>query len=136
LKLIIKSESDLPGAALELLRAYPASRIFALYGSMGAGKTTFVKAVCKAVGVVDVVQSPTFSIINEYKTETGSSVFHFDFYRIKKLEEAYDIGYEEYVYSGDYCFIEWPELIELLLPAETVNIRISGESERHIETAI
>ncbi|MEI6433408.1 MAG: tRNA (adenosine(37)-N6)-threonylcarbamoyltransferase complex ATPase subunit type 1 TsaE [Bacteroidota bacterium] len=134
MKCTIKSESELPGAAIELLTAYPNVRIFALYGSMGAGKTTFIKAICQELGVADIVQSPTFSIINEYKTVDGKTIFHFDFYRIKKTEEAFDIGYEDYLFSGSYCFLEWPELIESLLPDETVRVRISGEKERVIET--
>ena len=100
---------------------------------MGAGKTTFIKAICRVIGVVDVVQSPTFSIINEYKTPGGESVYHFDFYRIKKTEEAFDIGYEDYIYSGSYCFIEWPELIAELLPPETIRVTLSAGPERIIE---
>jgi len=89
--------------------------------------------LCKSLGAVDIVQSPSFSIINEYKTHAGDSIFHFDFYRIKKIEEAFDIGYEDYFYSGSYCFIEWPELIEELLPEGTVKVSITGEAERLIE---
>jgi tRNA threonylcarbamoyladenosine biosynthesis protein TsaE len=133
LKLICNSESDLLPAAGKLLESFPDARVFAFYGSMGAGKTTFIKAICTVLGVADIVQSPTFSIINEYKTLTGNSIFHFDFYRIKKTEEVFDIGYEDYLYSGCYCFMEWPELIEPLLPEETIRIRISGEEERSIE---
>jgi tRNA threonylcarbamoyladenosine biosynthesis protein TsaE len=132
-KLNCKSESDLFPAAGKLLEAYPEARIFALYGSMGAGKTTFIKAICKVLGVTDIVQSPTFSIINEYKTVTGESIYHFDFYRIRNRMEVFDIGYEDYMYSGSYCFMEWPELIESLLPEETVRVHISGENERLIE---
>ena len=121
-------------AAKELLASFPASRVFALYGHMGAGKTTFIKTICYELGITDIVQSPTFSIINEYKTGDGDSVYHFDFYRIKKLEEVYDIGYEDYIYSGNYCFLEWPELIESLLPEDTIRVRISGEEERTVET--
>lgn len=133
MKQIVKSESELPEAAHQLIAENRKFRIFALYGEMGAGKTTFIKALCHELGVRDVVQSPTFSIINEYKTLQGASVFHFDFYRIKKLEEAYDIGYEDYIYSGSYCFIEWPELIEPLLPPDTLRVFISGDDERVIE---
>ena len=133
MKQIVKSESELPEAAHQLMAEHRRFRIFALYGEMGAGKTTFIKALCHELGVRDVVQSPTFSIINEYKTLQGASVFHFDFYRIKKLEEAYDIGYEDYIYSGSYCFIEWPELIEPLLPPDTLRVFISGDDERVIE---
>jgi tRNA threonylcarbamoyladenosine biosynthesis protein TsaE len=116
----------------QILQAFPDSRVFALYGRMGAGKTTLVKELCRKLDVVDEVQSPTFSIINEYKTKGSESVFHFDFYRINKIEEVFDIGYEDYVYSGSYCFIEWPELAEDLLPEGTVRLEISGDNERVI----
>ena len=128
-----KSETDLVPAAVELLRLNPLSRIFAFYGKMGTGKTTFIKALCHQLRVIDVVQSPTFSIINEYKTAQGNSLYHFDFYRITKTEEVFDIGYEEYFYSGDFCFIEWPELIEALLPENTIRVTITGDNERTIE---
>lgn len=106
------------------------SRVFAFYGKMGAGKTTFIKAVCQELGVTDVVTSPTFAIVNEYQVNPSplaphpSLIYHFDFYRIKKLEEVYDLGYEEYFYSGALCFIEWPELIEDLLPDDAVSVEI------------
>jgi tRNA threonylcarbamoyladenosine biosynthesis protein TsaE len=100
---------------------------------MGAGKTTLIKELCHHLGATDIVQSPSFTIVNEYKTTRGESIFHFDFYRIKKLEEVMDIGYEEYFYSGDYCFIEWPELIEQLLPNDVVRVSINGDNERVIE---
>jgi tRNA threonylcarbamoyladenosine biosynthesis protein TsaE len=129
----VKTEAELPRVAEQLLAAHPRSRIFAFYGAMGAGKTTFIKAVCHALGATDIVQSPSFALINEYRTEAGESLFHFDFYRIRKLEEVFDIGYEDYLYSGSYCFIEWPELVEELLPEETVRVRISGTDERVIE---
>lgn len=99
--------------------------LFALYGKMGAGKTTFIKAVCRELGVADEVNSPTFSLVNEYRSDTtGELIYHFDFYRINKPEEAYDFGYEDYFYSGALCFIEWPELIEELLPEDTVKVTI------------
>ena len=120
-------------AARALLESFPGSRVFAFYGGMGAGKTTFIKVICASLGVADIVQSPTFSIVNEYKTTAGDSIYHFDFYRIKKTEEVFDIGYEDYLYSGSYCFMEWPELIESLLPDDAVKVRISGEAERAIE---
>ena len=136
MQVIVKSEADLIPAAKQLITANPLGRIFAFYGPMGAGKTTFIKAICRELGVADIVQSPSFSIINEYKTLTGESVFHFDFYRINKLDEAYDIGYEDYIFSGSYCFIEWPELIESLLPENTIRVRITGEADRVIEYEI
>jgi len=135
LKIVCKSESELPLAAGKLLETFPGARVFALYGSMGAGKTTFIKAICHELGVTDIVQSPTFSIINEYKTTGGTSIFHFDFYRIKKLEEVFDFGYEDYIYSGNYCFLEWPEMIESLLPDDAIRINISGDDDRIIESA-
>lgn len=135
MKIVCKSESELPLAAGKLLETFPGARVFALYGSMGAGKTTFIKAICHELGVTDIVQSPTFSIINEYKTTGGTSIFHFDFYRIKKLEEVFDFGYEDYIYSGNYCFLEWPEMIESLLPDDAIRINISGDDDRIIESA-
>lgn len=98
--------------------------VFAFYGGMGAGKTTFIKAVCKELGVNETVASPTFAIINEYKAGDGEPIYHFDFYRIHKLEEVFDFGYEDYLYSGHICFIEWPELVEQILPEDTVKLSI------------
>lgn len=112
--------------------------VVAFYGPMGAGKTTLIKDLCHRMGVTDEVNSPTFAIVNEYVTVEGESVYHFDFYRIKKLEEAYDIGYENYFYSGNLCLIEWPELIEPLLPERylRVDIRLgSTDDERIINIA-
>jgi tRNA threonylcarbamoyladenosine biosynthesis protein TsaE len=131
--LTVKNESGLLPAAEKLLAAYPGRRVFAFYGSMGAGKTTFIRVLASVLGAVDVVQSPSFAIIHEYKTATGDSIFHFDFYRIRKTEEVFDIGYEDYIYSGDWCFIEWPELVEELLPEDVVRVKISGEDGRIIE---
>ena len=106
-------------------------RVFAFYGTMGAGKTTFIKAICEALGVEDVITSPTFAIVNEYEISGNDSlkVFHFDFYRIKRLEEVYDMGYEDYFYSGALCFIEWPELIEPLLPVDAVRVSIDEQPD-------
>ena len=108
--------------------------VIAFYGSMGAGKTTLIKDLCHRMGVTDEVNSPTFAIVNEYVTEGGESVYHFDFYRIKKLEEAYEIGYENYFYSGNLCLIEWPELIEPLLPERylRVDIRLGATDDERI----
>lgn len=116
----IPSPESLDDAARRLLDAYPDSRIFAFYGEMGAGKTTFIKALCRVLQVSDVTSSPSFGLIHEYGYETGESVYHFDFYRIESVEEVFDIGYEEYMYSGKYCFLEWPEQVEAILPEETV----------------
>lgn len=97
--------------ARTLLEVHKSSRIFAFYGCMGAGKTTFIKEICKCLNVKDVIVSPTFSIVNQYNTENNESIYHFDFYRIKSLDEVYDIGYEDYFFSDNYCLIEWPEMI-------------------------
>jgi tRNA threonylcarbamoyladenosine biosynthesis protein TsaE len=110
--------------AKSILNDFGDNRIFALYGKMGAGKTVLIQHFCKILGVEDVVNSPTFAIVNEYTTKEGEPVFHFDFYRMEKPEEAYDIGYEEYIYSGNYCFLEWPEKISELLPGTFVYISI------------
>lgn len=126
--------SDLPEAAETILKEHPGRKVFALYGQMGAGKTTLIKALCRVLGVEENVSSPTFSILNEYRNTNGESVFHFDFYRIKNQQEAMDIGYEDYVYSGDYVFIEWPEKVEKLLPENYVYVQINetGEPEKRI----
>jgi len=130
-KIICKSVDNLDKIAIKLLSTYPDIRIFAFYGKMGSGKTTFIKSLCKIFGVTDIVNSPTFSIINEYKTDVGDSIFHFDFYRIKKQEEVLDIGYEDYFFSGSYCFIEWPGKVENLLPENTVRIIIEEGSRKN-----
>ena len=121
----IQSLDHIHEAAREFIAAMGDNTVFALYGKMGAGKTTFVKALCQELGVEDVVTSPTFAVINEYRSDiAGELIYHFDFYRIKKLEEVYDMGYEDYFYSGALCFIEWPELVEELLPGNTVIVTI------------
>lgn len=126
----IKSLSEIEEAAKSFVEAMDQSTVFAFYGKMGAGKTTFIKAVCETLGVTDVVNSPTFSIVNEYRSDTtGELIYHFDFYRIKKLEEVYDMGYEDYFYSGAVCFIEWPELIEDLLPGDAVKVMIEEKED-------
>ncbi len=124
----ISDLSELQKTAQILLEKFPEDRIFAFYGLMGAGKTTFIKALCQELGSTDYVTSPTFALINEYRIPDKSVIYHFDFYRIKKLEEAFDLGYEDYIYSGNYCFIEWPELIESLLPNGIVEVRIEVDN--------
>ncbi len=125
MEIIIQSVDQLQEAARQFIQEMGDSTVFALYGKMGAGKTTFVKAVCEELGVSDMITSPTFAIVNEYRSdESGELIYHFDFYRIKKLSEVYDMGYEDYFYSGALCFIEWPELIEELLPGDTVKVTI------------
>ena len=120
----IDSIDRIQEAAKEFVAQMGDNKVFAFYGKMGAGKTTFIKAICEELGVEDVVNSPTFAIVNEYTDGNGEPIFHFDFYRIKKESEAYDIGFEEYVYSGHLCFMEWSELIEDLLPEDTVKVCI------------
>src|SRR6478735_4630987 len=115
--------NDLAAAAEKVLSAAGDNRIFLFYGEMGAGKTTLIKAICAAIGVTDDVTSPTFSIVNEYEGADGP-VYHFDFYRLKQHSEALDMGYEEYFYSGSYCFIEWPEKIADLIPDTYTGVRI------------
>ena len=116
-------------AARQFIDAMGTEHVFAFYGSMGAGKTTFIKAICEELGVDDFVTSPTFAIVNEYVTSTGGTIYHFDFYRIKKLEEVYDMGYEDYFYSDALCFIEWPEMMEELLPDNAVRVSIKENAD-------
>lgn len=135
MKLTLKDISDINNVAKEFLSLINEKRIIAFYGSMGAGKTTFIKAICEELVSVDVVTSPTFTLVNEYFTKNGNILYHFDFYRINKPEEALDFGFEEYLDSGSFCFIEWPERIETLLP-ETylkVNIIVEEDNSRSIE---
>lgn len=120
---------DLKSVSEKLFGTFPGKRIFAVQGSMGAGKTTFIRYLCQQLGVQEIVQSPSFAIINEYSLPGGEPVFHFDFYRIRKREEIFDLGYEEYLYSGAYCFIEWPEIMEDLLPSGTVPVTIGVHPE-------
>lgn len=123
----IKSIEEIAVAAKEFVTAMGDRKVFAFYGKMGAGKTTFIKAVCEELGVEDVINSPTFAIVNEYVDGQGEPVYHFDFYRIKNQQEVMDLGYEDYVYSGHVCFMEWPELIENLLPDDAVKVTIEEE---------
>ena len=134
MEIIIKDIEHIREAAREFIEHIGERRVFAFYGKMGAGKTTFVKAICEELGVDDVITSPTFAIINEYTPSSlllppSSKIFHFDFYRIEKLEEVYDMGYEDYFYSGALCFIEWPELIEEILPDDAVRVSITEQED-------
>ena len=121
-----KNLADLKLIAENLIRHFPENRIFAFYGKMGAGKTTFIQSVCRVLGSDDNITSPTFALINEYDSVSGL-IYHFDFYRIKNMEEAFDFGYEDYLFSGSYCLIEWPELIEPLLPENIVKVSIVAD---------
>lgn len=121
--------NNLEESAAEFLKELGERKVVAFYGSMGAGKTTFIKAICNVLGVTDAVNSPTFAIVNEYLSADGENIYHFDFYRIKKLEEAFDIGYDNYFYSGNLCLIEWPELIEELLPDDAVRVHITETAD-------
>jgi tRNA threonylcarbamoyladenosine biosynthesis protein TsaE len=123
----LESLEELNNVAATFLRDYPKARILAFRGEMGVGKTTFIKALCEVLDVADTVNSPSFAIINEYETSNGAPVYHFDFYRIKNTEEAYDFGYEDYFYSGHYCLIEWPEKIETLLPEQHIEVNIEEQ---------
>lgn len=120
--MIVERPEGLPEAARALLEAAGGARVFALYGKMGAGKTAFIGALVQALGVAERSSSPTYALVNEYLGGDGDPVYHFDFYRIESVEEAYDMGFEEYVYSGSYCFIEWPERIAEVLPDEAVRV--------------
>lgn len=124
--LLLLNEQGEEVSALELLRVTEPRRVFAFDGQMGAGKTTFIKSLCEQMGTADVVNSPTFAIVNVYDVEQPhkGEVYHFDCYRLKDIREAIDFGAEEYLYSGNYCFIEWPEMIEPLLPDDTVWVKI------------
>ena len=125
----IDSLDSIREAAREFVKNMSKGNVYAFYGKMGAGKTTFIKAVCEELGVNDVITSPTFAIVNEYTDGNGNPIYHFDFYRIKKLEEVYDMGYEDYFYSGNLCLLEWPELIEDILPENAVKVHIEEQPD-------
>lgn len=125
MEIVISNLKQLNKSARKFIQNTSGKKIFAFYGAMGAGKTTIIKALCKILGTKDIVASPTFTIVNEYRTFSGQSIYHIDFYRIKKHEEVFDFGIEEYLDSGSYCFMEWPELIEGFLPPDTVNVSIT-----------
>jgi len=126
---VCEKPDQLPGIAESLLSEAGDHRVFALFGDMGAGKTTFIKELCRSLGVSEIVSSPTFTIVNEYRAGSGEPVYHFDFYRIKSESEAFDLGYENYLYSGKYCFVEWPEKIASLLPAKIAKVTIEARGE-------
>lgn len=126
----IESLDCIKEAAQQFIDNMGKGNVFAFYGKMGAGKTTFIKAICECLDVEDVITSPTFAIVNEYySNKLQDPIYHFDFYRIKKLEEVYDMGYEDYFYSHRLCFLEWPELVEELLPKDAVKVTIAEQED-------
>ena len=124
MKLELTNLSDINTIAKKFIENMDNRKVYAFYGEMGAGKTTFIKSICTVLGVTETITSPTFAIVNEYEKADGNPIFHFDFYRIKDIDEAYDFGYEDYFYSGHFCFIEWPQLVEPLLPENVVKVQI------------
>jgi len=133
MEIIISDKSHIHSSARKFLKLVQGRKIFAFHGAMGAGKTTIIKAICEELGAKDIVTSPTFTIVNEYRTLTGESIYHIDFYRIRKTEEVFDFGLEEYFESGSYCFMEWPELVEEILPENILHVRITiDENDRRI----
>lgn len=128
-ELKINSLEEINSVAAEFIRLVGNKRIFAMHGAMGVGKTTFVKAICEEMGVQDTINSPTFAIVNEYHTAKENIIYHFDFYRIDNVQEAYDFGYEDYFYSDAMCFIEWPEKIDSILPNDTVEVHFTEEAD-------
>ena len=125
----INSLDTIHEAAKDFIKGMGDGKVFAFYGKMGAGKTTFIKALCEVLGVKDVITSPTFAIINEYTDGNDNPIYHFDFSRIKKLEEVYDMGYEDYFYSGNLCLLEWPELVEDVLPENVIKVTIEEQPD-------
>ncbi len=125
----INSLDTIHEAAKDFIKGMGDGKVFAFYGKMGVGKTTFIKALCEVLGVKDVITSPTFAIINEYTDGNNNPIYHFDFYRIKKLEEVYDMGYEDYFYSGNLCLLEWPELVEDVLPENVIKVTIEEQPD-------
>lgn len=138
MNITVSSVKELEKASDIFIKEIGENRIFSFYGSMGAGKTTFIKSICEKMGIKDVINSPSFSIINEYTLPNGNPVYHFDFYRLNKIEEACQLGYEEYFYSGNLCFIEWPEKIQEIIPEESINVTIDvlKNKNRHIHSEI
>ena len=129
MKIKIDSLDNIHVTAKKFIANIGTGKVFAFYGKMGAGKTTFIKAICEELGVNDVITSPTFAIVNEYTADNDTPIYHFDFYRIKKLEEVYDMGYEDYFYSGNLCLLEWPELIEDILPEDVTKVTITEQED-------
>ena len=131
-KIIVANKSQLSHAAEKIIRLMNDRKIILFTGEMGAGKTTLIKAICHNLGVKDVVSSPTFSIVNEYSTVEGQTIYHFDFYRIKDIKEVFDIGYEDYFYSTAYCFVEWPEKATSIIPENAIQLQIAIQNSQRI----
>ncbi|MBI3501215.1 MAG: tRNA (adenosine(37)-N6)-threonylcarbamoyltransferase complex ATPase subunit type 1 TsaE [Bacteroidetes bacterium] len=132
--IFLKNISELPQVSKSILDFAQDKKIFCFYGELGAGKTTLIKEICRQLGVTDSGSSPTFALVNEYQTSEGEKIFHFDLYRLKNENEIFDIGYEEYLFSGNYCFTEWPEKMEHLLPNDVIKIRIALKGGERIIT--
>ena len=130
MEIIIHSTSEIQEAAKTFLAYFKNSSVIAFYGEMGAGKTTFIKALCKELSCIDIINSPTFAIINEYATQQSERIYHFDFYRVEEQIEAVNMGVEDYFYSGNWCFIEWPQVVDALLPEDTVRIQIVEQENK------
>ena len=128
----IASEKELGSAAQKLLAEFSGARTFAFRGEMGSGKTTFIKAICRELGVAETMSSPTFSLVNEYRSASGSAIYHFDFYRLESEDEAVQAGLHEYFYGGNYCFVEWPEKVPSILPEGTVDVFITVNGAERI----
>lgn len=134
--MIINSQNELATVAADLLQKHAEERVFGFYGEMGAGKTTLIKEICRQLGVTATTSSPTFAIVNEYFTAEGEPVYHFDFYRINSIDEAVKIGFDDYLYSGNYCFIEWTEKVEEMLTEEDfvrVDIKVLEDGKREFK---
>ncbi len=131
MKYIAKSEQDLNEIAQKLITDFGGKKVILFYGEMGMGKTTLIKVLCQELGVEELTNSPTFSIVNEYLTKDDTTIYHFDFYRIEAEEEVFDMGYEDYFYNDSYCFIEWPEMIPNLLPEDAVKVKIDLDAENN-----
>jgi len=128
-KISVKKDGPLGIAAKEFVERMGQSTVFAFYGEMGAGKTTFIKAICRELGVLDNISSPTFALVYEYFSESRGPIYHFDLYRLKSIVELYDLGYEDYFFGGNLCFIEWPEMAGELLPKDVLKVNISINKE-------
>lgn len=129
-EVVFNGLNEIGNAAKKFLSLIGDKKHFAFYGNMGAGKTTFIKEICNLLNVTDTVTSPTFSIINEYHTKAHDKIFHFDFYRIEDIEEVFNLGYEDYFYSDNFCFVEWPELVEELLPEHIIRVKLSVNDDQ------